>query len=73
MGTMDSIMMFKHHLCFKYFHGSRFSRQSKDKMFAFNMSLDLPGSGVDLVKRMQVGRDMDYSWIMFDHVKCLKD
>jgi hypothetical protein len=32
------------------------------------MSVDLPGSGVELVKRMQVGGDMENSWIMFDHV-----
>ncbi len=37
------------------------------------MSVDLPGSGVDLVKRMHEGGDMENSWIMFDHVKRLKD
>ena len=37
------------------------------------MSVDLPCSGVELVKRMQVGEGMEKFWIMFDHVKCLKD
>ena len=37
------------------------------------MSVDLPGSGVDLVKCMQVEGYIENSWIMFDHVKCLKD
>ena len=73
MGTMNSIMAFKDHSSFKYFHASRFPRQSKDKVFVFKMSIDLPRSGVDLVKRMQEGGDMENSWIMFDHVKRLKD
>ena len=73
MGTMDSIMALKDHSGFKYVHGSRFPGQSKDKVFVFKMSVNLPGSGVDLVKRMQVGGDMENSWIMFDHVKRLKD
>ena len=48
MGTMDIIMVFKDHSDFKYIHGSRFLRQSKNKVFVFNH----PKSGVDLVKRM---------------------
>ena len=31
------------------------------------------GSSVDLVKCMHVGSDMENAWIIFDHVKCLKD
>lgn len=38
----------------------------------FKMSMDLVVSGVDLVKHMQCGGDMKKSWIMLDHVKCLK-
>lgn len=37
------------------------------------MLVDLPGSGVDLVKRMHVGGDMENLWIMFDRIKLLKD
>jgi hypothetical protein len=55
MGTMNSIMALKDHSGFKYVHGSRFTGQSKDKVFVFKMSVDLLGSGVDLVKRMQLG------------------
>ena len=66
-------MAFKYHLGLKYIHGSRFLRQSKVKMFVFKMSIDLPGSSVNLVKRTQVGGDMENSSIIFDHVKCLKD
>ena len=73
MRTMDSIMAFKNHFAFKLVHGSRFPGQSKDKMFFFKMYVDLPSSGVELVKKMQVGRDMKNFWIIFDHVKHLKD
>jgi hypothetical protein len=31
-----------------------------------------PGSGMDLVKRMQPGGDLQDGWIMFDHVKRVK-
>ena len=55
MRTMDSIMALKDHSTFIFVHDSRFSGQSKDKVFVFKMSLDLPGSGVRLVKKMQVG------------------
>ena len=36
------------------------------------MFVDLLGSVVELVKIMQVGGDMENSWIMFDHVKHVK-
>jgi hypothetical protein len=52
MRTMDSIMALKDHSAFKFVHGSRFPGQSNDKVFVFKMSVDLPGSGVKLVKRM---------------------
>ena len=55
METMDCIMELKDHSAFKFVHGSRFPRQSMDKVFVFKMFVDLPGSGVKLVKRMQVG------------------
>lgn len=35
--------------------------------------MDLAGSGVDIVRRMQRGGGMKDSWIMFDHVKRLRD
>ena len=37
------------------------------------MSIHLSGSGVDHVKHMEVEGDMENSWVMFDHVKRLKD
>ena len=44
-------------------------RQDNGKVFVFKMSVDRPESGVDLVKRMQPGGDLQDCWIMFDHVK----
>jgi hypothetical protein len=32
-----------------------------------------PGCGVYLVNRMQSGGDLEHAWIMFDHVKCVKN
>ena len=66
-------MALKDHYAFKFVHGSRFRGKSKDKLFVLKMFVDLPHSGVKLVKRMQVGGDMENSWIMFDHIKRLKD
>jgi hypothetical protein len=40
-----------------------------DKVFVFKMSEVGSGSGVDLVKRMQPGEDLENAWMMFDHVK----
>ena len=54
MGTMDSIMALKDHSTFKFVHGSWFPGQSRDIVFVFKMSIDLPSSGVELIKRMQV-------------------
>ena len=51
MGMIDSIMTPKHYSSFKYTHGSKFPRCSKDKVFVLNLSMGLPRSGVDLVKR----------------------
>jgi hypothetical protein len=43
-----------------------------EKVFVFKMSEIGPGSGVDLVKRMQKGGDLENAWMMFDHVKRVK-
>ena len=40
-----------------------------DKVFVFKMSEVGLESGVNMVKRMQSGGDLENSWIMFDHVK----
>ena len=61
IGTIDSIMALKDHSAFKFVHGSRFPRQSKDKVFILKMFVDLLSSSVELVKKMQVRGDMENS------------
>ena len=48
------------------------SSKSRNKVFVFKISVDLPGSDVHILKYIQMGGDMENSWIMFDHVKRLK-
>jgi hypothetical protein len=45
------------------------SRTDLDKVFVFKMSKVGLGSGADLVKRVQPGEDLENAWMMFDHVK----
>ena len=44
-----------------------------DKVFVFKMSEVGPGSGVHLVKQMQARGDRECAWMMFDHVKRVKE
>ena len=48
-----------------------FSGQGNDseKVFIFKMSEIGSGSRIDLVRQMQLGRDLEHAGIMFDHVK----
>lgn len=49
MDTMDSRMALKDHSGFKIVHdGSQFHGQFKDKVFAFNISVNLANSGWSL-------------------------
>lgn len=73
MGAMDNIMAFKDHYGFKFAHGRRYPRQSKDKVFVFKMSMDLSYKGVNLVKWTHVAGVMENTWIIFNHVKILKE
>ena len=52
-------------------YNGKFPRQSKDKVFVFKMFVYLVGSGINQVRCMQYGRDMENSYMMFDHVKRL--
>jgi hypothetical protein len=66
---MDNTMDLKEKSKFVFIHKNKFPGQSKGKVFVFKMSVDCPSSGVDLVKRMQVGEDLEHCWLIFDHVK----
>lgn len=50
---------------------SKYQGQFKDKVFMFKMFVDLVRSGIDVVKHMQSGGNMEICWIMFDHFKQL--
>lgn len=66
MGTMNSIMVLKDHFGFKFIHNSRFPRQTKEKVFVFKMSVNLPINGISLVNKMQIGQRgdfMDHVWL----------
>jgi hypothetical protein len=41
-------------------------------MFLFKMFVYRDGSGYDLVKQMQPEGDLQTTWKMFDHVKCVE-
>jgi hypothetical protein len=72
-GAYDSIMAMKRYTTIKYIHGNVFLKQGKDKVYVFKMLLDGLGSGVDLLKRMQPGGNLENVWLMFDHVKRVQE
>jgi hypothetical protein len=74
-GVMDSITKIKGYSNWPYVQKNMFPGQvsNSDKVFLFKMSEVGPGSGVDLIRRMQPGGDLQDAWIMFDHVKRIKN
>lgn len=73
MGIMDSIIALKYHYALKCVYGSHFLNQSKDKLFLFKMVVDFLATGVEIVNCIHARRCMENSWIIFNHVKGLKD
>ena len=73
-GVMDSITKLRSSSKWSFVQENKFPGQGSesDKVFVFKMSEVGPGSGVDLVKRMQPGGDLQNAWLMFDHVKRVK-
>jgi hypothetical protein len=71
---MDGIAMLRGCSHWAYIHENKFPGQGldSDKVFVFKMLEVELGSGVHLVKRMQLGGDLEDMWIMFDHVKRVK-
>lgn len=74
-GVMDGIAALRGCSKWEFIHENKFPGQGAEgeKVFVFKMSERGPGSGVDLVKRMQPGGDLEDAWIMFDHVRRTKD
>jgi hypothetical protein len=73
-GVMDFITKLRGISLWAFVQENKFPDQGVDldKVSVFKMSEVGPGSGVDLVKRMQPGEDMENAWMMFDHVKRVK-
>jgi hypothetical protein len=72
-GIIDNIMTMKKESKFEFIHDSVFPGQGKEKVYIFKMLTEGPGSGVDLVRRMQPGGKLQNAWLMFDHVKRVKE
>ena len=72
-GIIDNIMTMKRESKFEFIHDSVFPSQGKEKVYIFKMLTEGSGSGVDLVRRMQPLGDLQNAWLMFDHVKRMKD
>jgi len=72
-GIIDNIMTMKKESKFEFIHDSIFPSQGKEKIYVFKMLTKGPGSGVDLVKPKQPGGDLQNGWMMFDHVKRVKE
>ena len=70
-GGIDNITKLRGSSTWAFVQESKFPGQGTDtdKVFVFKMSEVGPSSRVDLVKRMQVGGDLQDAWIMFNHVK----
>lgn len=72
---ITALLYLKEHCAYEFFHGSLFPGQlhdSDDRCHVFKMSTNGPASGVDLVKRMQPGNDLEKAWCCFDHVHRIK-
>lgn len=70
-GIMDGITKLRGLSNWAYVQRNMFPGQGDDeeKVYIFKMSEVGPGSGVDLVRKMQPGGPLEDAWIMFDHVK----
>ena len=72
-GVIDNIMTMKRESKFEFIYDNVFPGQGKEKVYVFKMLTERPGSGVDLIRRMQVGGDLQNTWMIIDHVKRVKE
>jgi hypothetical protein len=72
-GYIDNILKLKKSSTYDYIHDSKFPGQGDELVYLFKMSTCGQASGVSLVRRMQLGGDLENEWVMFDHVKRVKD
>ena len=72
-GYIDNILKLKKWLTYDYIHDSKFLGQGDELVYLFKISTCSQGSGVSLVRKMQLGGDLENEWVMFDHVKRVKE
>jgi hypothetical protein len=72
-GYIDNILKLKKSSTYDYIHDSKFPGQGDKLVYLFKMSTCSQGSGVNLVPRVQSRGDLENEWVMFDHVKRVKD
>ena len=59
---------------YDYIHDNLLSGQGQEKIvYISKMSTCRVVSGVDIVRRMQPGGDLEYEWVMYDHLKRMED
>ena len=70
-GEWDSdFFRLKRHSTYDYIHDNSLPGQGQEKIvYIFKMSTCGVASGVDIVKRMQPRGDLQYEWVMYDHIK----
>ena len=61
---VDNILKLKKESRYDFIHDSCFSGRGSDVTYIFKMSIVGPGSGVDLVCRMQKGENLQSEFIM---------
>ena len=73
-GIMDGITILRGCSNWPYIQENMLPGQGSnfDKVFVFKMSEVGPSSGLDLVKQMQLGGDLQDAWMMFNHAKHVK-
>ena len=67
-GYIDNILKLKKASTYDYIHDSRFPGQGGGSNIVYLFKMSTVGAGSD-VRRMQLGGDLQFAWIMFDHVK----
>ena len=72
-GYIDNILKLKKSSTYDYIHDNKFPGQGDELVYLFKISTCCQGSGVSLVCKMQLGGDLENEWIMFNHIKKVKD
>ena len=72
-GYVEKKFKLKKGSMYDYIQDSCFPGQGSELAYVFKMSTVGPGSGMDLVRRMQPGGNLALQFVMFDHVKRINE